>query len=344
MENADNALFLKACRQEKTQRTPVWLMRQAGRYQASYREIRSRVPMLELCKNPDLAAQVTVNAVNELGVDAAIIFSDLLLILEPMGFHLAYTAGEGPVITPSVKSPADVDRMQDPVVDESMSFVSKAIRQTRAALPAHIPLIGFVGAPFTLAYYLIEGKKSRDLAATKSFMKNNPKAWDKLLARLTGALASLAHLQKKAGAQAIQVFDSWVGALTPAEYEQYVMPHTQKLFQDIEGECPLIHFGTKTTPLLELMKQAGGHVIGLDSQVLLNEAWTRLGDTAVMGNLNPDILLQSKQVIHAEVQKILHQANGRPGHIFNLGHGVLPQTPVDNVKYLVQVVKELSER
>lgn len=338
----DQALFLRACRRQAVERTPVWLMRQAGRYMKSYREVRARVSMLELCKRPDLAAEVTVDAVERLGVDAAILFSDLLLIVEPLGFKLEYAKGEGPRIEPPVRTAADAGRIKEVDVDSSLGFVFEAVRLIRAALPPHIPLIGFAGAPFTLAAYMIEGGGSSGFSRTKAFMYREPAAWHRLLRHISRATARYLKRQAEAGAQALQVFDSWVGCLSPADYARYVLPHTGALFQRLKGLAPLIHFGTQTGQLLELMKRAGGDVIGLDWRVDLDEAWSRLKGKAVMGNLDPMTLFAPRPEIRRQVKRILDQARGRPGHIFNLGHGVLPETPEENVRYLVETVRELS--
>jgi uroporphyrinogen decarboxylase len=342
---AMDSLFLRACRRESTERTPVWLMRQAGRYMKNYRDLRSQVPMLELCRHPDLVAQVTVDAVQQLGVDAAIIFSDLLLVVEPLGFELEYSKGEGPLIRPPIRNAADVKRLRDVDVDLSLGFVLEAIGKTRASLPRDIPLLGFAGAPFTVASYLIEGESSRNYVRTKSFMYREPKAWDELLSKISRCLTDFLNRQVAAGAQAVQVFDSWVGCLSPADYQRFVLPHSRAVLRGLKPGVPVIHFGTQTGALLGLMKEAGGSVIGLDWRVNLAEAWQRLGsDVAVMGNLDPVVLFSSPEEIRAQAKRILDEAAGRPGHVFNLGHGILPETPVENVRALVRSVKELSAR
>jgi uroporphyrinogen decarboxylase len=336
-------LLLRACRREPVERAPVWLMRQAGRYMKEYRDIRDRVGFLELCKSPDLAAQVTLDAVKRLGVDAAILFADLLLPVEPMGFRLAYEKGEGPSIAPPVRTAKDVDRVRvaDPA---ALGYVYETVKRIRAALPPEIALIGFVGAPFTLAAYLIEGGGTRDFARTRAFMAADPGAWRTLLEKAADSLAAFANGQVAAGAQVIQVFDSWVGCLSPADYEAHVLPFSRRLIRAIRG-VPVIHFGTGTATLLELMKQAGGDVLGLDWHVRLDAAWKRLGrDVGVMGNLDPAVLFADRRTIRAQVKRILDEAGGRPGHIFNLGHGILPGTPVENVVALVKMVQELSAR
>lgn len=331
--------FLKACRREPTDVTPIWLMRQAGRYMADYRELRSKVSFLELCKRPELATEVTVTAAQRLGVDAAILFADILLVLEPMGFALEFTKGEGPVIHNPVREPGDVDRVRPLVDPEPLGFVMEAVRQIRAALPGDLPLIGFAGAPFTLACYAIEGGASRHYDEAKAFLYRDPGAWHALMERLTDATAAYLCAQAAAGAQALQIFDSWVGTLGPDDYREYVLPHMSRLFRALPEEVPVIHFGTDTGGLLELQKEAGGQVIGLDWRIELDRAWERLGpDVAVQGNLDPTILLGPPGEIERQAVRILRRAAGRPGHIFNLGHGILPRTPVEHVQALVELV------
>ncbi len=336
--------FLAACRREATAYTPVWLMRQAGRYQPEYRAIRERLGFLELCKSPDTAAEVTVMAVEQLGVDAGIIFADILLVLEPLGVGLEFAKGDGPAIHRPVRTATDVDGLHafDPA---ALDFVYQAIRRARAALPAHVPLIGFAGAPFTLASYLIEGGGSDDWAATKRFLFADPGAWRALMERLVPATAEYLNAQIAAGAQAVQLFDSWVGCLSPADYRRHVLPHMRALIARLAPGVPVIHFGTGTAGLLECMRAAGGDVIGLDWRVDLDAAWARLGsDVAVQGNLDPMALLAPIPEIRRRVAEILGQAAGRPGHVFNLGHGILPSTPVDHARALVDAVHELSAR
>jgi uroporphyrinogen decarboxylase len=334
--------FLKACRREPVDATPVWLMRQAGRYMKDYRELRARVPFLDLCKNQDLVAEITVNAAERLGVDAAILFADLLLIVEPLGFKLEYEKNEGPRVCPAIRSAADVDGLRE-VEPGALEYVFGGIRHTRAALDTRLPLIGFAAAPFTLASYLIEGGGSRNYAHTKAFMYSDPGAWRALMEHLARNLASYVVGQIDAGVQAIQIFDTWVGCLGPADYREFVLPFSRTLFEALPRDFPLIHFGTGTGMLLELMREAGGNVIGLDFHVELDAAWQRLGyDLAVQGNLDPSVLLAGVDAIRPRVERILHQAAGRPGHIFNLGHGILPDTPYENVPALVEMVHEMS--
>jgi len=332
---------MKACRREPTPYTPIWLMRQAGRYMKEYRDVREKNSFLDLCKNSDLAAEVTVYAAKRLGVDAAIIFSDLLLILEPMGLRLEYTKGDGPAIHDPVRSLPDVEKLRVAPA-ESLSYVYDAVRKTRATLPADLPLIGFSGAPFTLASYMVEGSGSRDYTKTRALMHNEPAAWNQLMDKLVHGLAPYLNAQIAAGTQAVQIFDSWVGCLTTEEYHRHVQPHVHRLVRQVTPGVPVIHFGTGTAHLLELMRDAGGTVIGVDSGIPLDAAWKRLGDVAVMGNLDPKILFEPIPEIRKQAQKILDQAGGRPGHIFNLGHGVLQNTPVDHVKALVEMVHDMS--
>ena len=336
--------FMRACRREPTPYTPVWLMRQAGRYMESYRQIRARVSFLELCKTPDLAAEVTVDAVERLGVDAAIIFADILLILEPMGMQLEFSAGDGPVLHNPLQTAADVERLQEVDATESLSFVMQAVRAARAALAPDLPLIGFAGAPFTLASYMIEGGSSRQYTRTKQFMYTQPQAWHALMALLSGNVARYLNAQAAAGAQAVQLFDSWVGNLSPADYRAFVLPYSRDMIASVTPGVPVLHFGTSTNALLELMREAGGDVIGVDFRVELDDAWRRLGDVGIQGNLDPAVLMAGRPYIRQRVLGILRQAGRRAGHIFNLGHGILPTTPVDNVRTLVDDVHELSTR
>ncbi len=334
--------FLAACRREPAPYTPVWLMRQAGRYMPEYRAVRAKLGFLELCKRPDAAAEVTVTAVDVLGVDAAIIFADILLVLEPLGARIEFAAGDGPVIHNPVATAADVDRLT-PVAPGALDYVAESIRLARAAL--RVPLIGFAGAPFTLASYLIEGGGSRSFLRTKRFMSADPGAWDALMTRLGDAVRDYVNLQIAAGAEAVQLFDSWVGALSPADYRRFVLPHMRRLIAGITPGIPVIHFGTDTAGLLECQRAAGGDVIGVDWRIDLDVAWARVGhDVAVQGNLDPAALFAPLPELRRRVETILGQAAGRPGHVFNLGHGILPETPVAHAKALVEMVHELSSR
>ena len=319
-------------------------MRQAGRYQSSYRAIRARVSMLELCKNPDLVARITVDAVQQLGVDAAILFSDLLLPVEPMGLSLEYAEGDGPRIGPPLRTPAHVDRLRPVDVEKALGYVMESVRRTRAALPPAIPLLGFAGAPFTLASYMIEGGGTRNYVHTKTFMNSSPRAWHKLMAKIAHVVTDLLNAQIDAGVQGIQLFDSWVGVLSPSDYETFVLPHTRSVFRGVRRGVPAIHFGTQTGTLLELMKRAGGTVLGIDWRVSFREARRRLGDIPLMGNLDPAILFSPPSIIGREVRRWLADAGRRPGFIANLGHGILPGTPFHNVVHLVKTVKRLGQK
>jgi len=336
---------MRACRREPVPYTPIWLMRQAGRYMREYREVRAKTTFLELCKTPSLAAEVTVTAVERLGVDAAIIFADILLILEPMGVELEFAEGEGPVIHNPVRKAQDVERLREVEDANALDFVYEAIRQTRQALKPDIPLIGFCGAPFTLASYLIEGGGSKNYIHTKRLMYDDAGAWHAMMSLIARALAKYLNAQIEAGAQAVQLFDSWVGCLSPDDYREFVLPHTREVIRGVRAGVPVIHFGTGTAALLELMREAGGDVLGLDWRVRLDDGWRRVGhDVAVMGNLDPVALFANQDLLRAQAKRILDQAGGRAGHIFNLGHGILPQTPVENVIALVDMVHEMSAR
>ena len=340
-----NSPFMRACRREPVPYTPIWLMRQAGRYMAEYRAVRAQTTFLELCKNPALCAEIMVTAVERLGVDAAIIFSDLLPILEPMGFDLEFAQGEGPVIHNPLRSSQDVDRTIELESVETLDFVMETARLTRASIAPHIPVIGFAGAPFTLASYAIEGGSSRSFLHTKTLMYRDEGAWNALMSRLARGIARYLNAQIAAGAQAVQLFDSWAGCLGPADYRRYVLPHTQSIIDELQPSVPVINFATGNPALLPLLAEAGGSVIGLDWRIELDEGWRLVGhDRAVQGNLDPLVLLAEPQEIRRRAKRLLDQAAGRPGHIFNLGHGVLQQTPVDHVIALVDAVHELSMR
>jgi uroporphyrinogen decarboxylase len=342
-ETLRDSPFMRACRREPVPYTPIWLMRQAGRYMKEYRDVRSRLGFLELCKTPSLAAEVTVTAAERLGVDAAIIFADILLILEPMGLNLEFSKGDGPVIHNPVRSSADVDALREVENVAALEFVFEAIKQTRSALRSDLPLIGFSGAPFTLASYMVEGGASKNYVQTKSMMYNDAGRWHQMMSLISRALVKYLNAQIEAGAQAVQLFDSWVGALEPDDYRQYVLPHTRSVVAGINPGTPILHFGTGTAALLELMREAGGDVMGLDWRVSLKEGWQRVGhDVGIMGNLDPVALFANRKELLSRAERILEAAGGRPGHVFNLGHGILPETPVDNVKALVDYVHERS--
>ena len=337
--------FLRACRGEATDVTPIWLMRQAGRYMEEYRQIREKTTFLELCRRPDLCAEIMVTAVNRLGVDAAIIFSDLLPILEPMGLELEFAQGEGPVIHNPVREAADVDRVLELESIDALDFVVETVRETRSALPDDMPLIGFAGAPFTLASYAIEGGASRNYLNTKTLMYRDAGAWDALMKRFQRAVTLYLNAQIAAGAQCVQLFDSWAGCLGSDDYRRYVLPYVQGIIEGLVPGVPVINFATGNPALIPLLAESGSRVVGVDWRIRLDEAWDQIGhDRSIQGNLDPLVLLASPQEIRQRASAILDQAEGRPGHIFNLGHGVLPQTPVENAVALVDAVHELSQR
>ncbi len=337
--------FMKACRREPTEVTPVWLMRQAGRYMQEYRSVRSQVSFLELCKNPQLCSEVMCTAVNRLGVDAAIIFSDLLPILEPMGLELEFAKGEGPVIHNPVRESQDVDRIVELETVDELDFVIETVRQTRLDLPADMPLIGFAGSPFTLASYTIEGGSSRTYTHTKALMYRDEGAWRILMEKFARAVVIYLNAQIAAGAQCVQLFDSWVGCLGPGDYRRYVLPYMKQILEGITPGVPVINFGTGNPELLPHLAEAGGSVIGVDWRIPLDKAWQTIGyHKAVQGNMDPMVLLGEQDLIKRRVQEVLDQAGGRPGHIFNLGHGVVQQTPVENAIAVIDYVHELSQR
>jgi uroporphyrinogen decarboxylase len=320
-------------------------MRQAGRYQPEYREIRSKVSFVELCKRPDLATEVTLLPVSQLGVDAAILFADILLILEPLGIGFEFTKNDGPHIAKPVRSSADIDGVSGEIhAKDSLGYVMQTVKQVRAGLPREVPLIGFSGAPFTLASYAIEGGGSRDYKETKQLMYRDEGAWNALMTKLTSAVIDYLNAQVDAGADALQVFDSWIGALSPRDYGRYVAPHMKRLFAGLNRKVPHIHFGTGTATLLEQQLAAGGDVIGFDWRVELGPTWDKLGAKAVQGNLDPYSLLAPREELQRRAGQVLTSANGRPGHIFNLGHGIFPEASVDQVKALVDYVHEASRR
>lgn len=337
--------FLKACYRQETDVTPVWLMRQAGRYMSEYRAVREKVSFLDLCKNPKLCAEVMVTAVEKLGVDAAIIFSDLLPILEPMGFHLEFTAGDGPVIHNPIRTSSDIDRVQPLQSMAPLQFVADTVRETRKNLPGKIPVIGFSGSPFTLASYMIEGGGSRNYVHTKTLMYGDPAGWKELMNRLVDSIALYLNSQIAAGAQCVQLFDSWAGCLSPNEYRTRILPHMHQLLESIVPGIPVINFATGNPMLTSLLRGDNRTVVGLDWRVPLDVGWDMAGsDRAVQGNLDPTVLFADLNTIRDQVHYLLSQASGRAGHIFNLGHGILPGTPVENVIALVDMVHEMSDR
>jgi uroporphyrinogen decarboxylase len=334
-----NSTFLKACRGEKTEHTPIWLNRQAGRYMQEYHDVKGTTKSLDFFKTPHLSAQVTCDAQRILGVDAAILFADLLPILEPMGLVLDYIPGVGPNIENPIRSNADIDAIQIRDSADSMPYIAEAIQLIRRELPANIPLIGFGGAPFTLASYAIEGKGSRNYVFVKQLMYGDTSAWNELMAKITTNAIDYMNYQIDSGVQALQIFDSWVGCLSPADYLEYVLPHSKRLIENISGKVPIIHFGTGNPALLPLMAQAGGDVMALDWRAPLMESWDKIGVKSVQGNMDPIILCADKSSVERKAKELLDEVGGRPGHIFNLGHGIIPETPVENVKALVNLVQ-----
>lgn len=340
-----NSRFLKAARREPVDTTPVWIMRQAGRYLPEYRAIREKVTFIELCKRPELATEATVSAVQALGVDAAILFADLLPILEPMGLNLEYVKGEGPVIHNPIRTSADVDAIKPIESIDPLHFVIDAVRMIRSELPADIPLIGFAGAPFTLASYCIEGGGSKSYQHCKSLMFGDEGAWATLMNKLCDSVTLYLLKQIEAGCQAVQLFDSWAGCLSRDDYRQYVLPYSQKILSAMPDGFPVIHFVNGNPALLELQREAGGTVMGVDWRSDLGEAWSRFGhDVAIQGNLDPITLFADLDTIRRRTKAVLDSAGGRDGHIFNLGHGVLPGMNPDHVKALVQMVHEMAAR
>ncbi len=338
-----NSRFMRAARCEPTDTTPVWIMRQAGRYLPEYMAVRNQVTFIELCKRPDLAAEVTLTAREALNVDAAILFADLLPILEPMGFDLEYVKGEGPVIHNPLCKTNDPGRVKPVENMDDLGYVFDAVRLIRRDLPADIPLLGFCGAPFTLASYAIEGGGSKNYIATKKLMYTDEAAWQELMLKLVDSLGDYLLAQIEAGCQAVQVFDSWAGCLCPADFKRYVLPYTQKLIDLIPEETPVINFLTGNPSLLPMQVQAGGQVIGIDWRMDLGEAWRTIGyDRAIQGNLDPVVIYGDLPFMRERVIDVLDAAEGRPGHIFNLGHGVHPDMDPDHVKALVQMVHELG--
>jgi uroporphyrinogen decarboxylase len=337
--------FLRACRRQPTPYTPIWLMRQAGRYMKEYRALRKKYSFLEMCKNPELAAKVTLQPIEKFKLDAAIIFSDILIPLEPMGVEFEFAKGEGPVFHHPLRERKDVERLRLIEPEEEIPFLMKAIRIVRKELEGKVPLIGFSGAPFTLASYIIEGGHSKNYVLTKGLMYQDRSTWDALMEKLSEVLIRYLNAQIQSGVQAVQIFDSWVGCLTPSDYEEYVLPYSKKVMEGVGKSVPLIHFATSNSTLLELMKRAGGDVIGVDWRVNIGEAWARLGhDVAIQGNLDPVILFGPVDLIEKNVKKILDSVGDRPGHIFNLGHGILPTTPPDHVTALIEAVHRYSSR
>jgi uroporphyrinogen decarboxylase len=336
-----NSRFLDACRRRPTDVRPVWFMRQAGRYLKQYREVRAKHSILEICKRADLAAMVTLQPVEILDVDAAIIFADLLLPVEPMGLKLKFVAGEGPVIENPVRTSADVDSLSISNTDD-LGYVGESIQLVTKALAGKVPVVGFVGAPFTLASYMIEGGASRNFLRTKQLMYRDETLWRRLMGKLVDVLGPFAILQVSQGARAIQVFDSWVGALGPDDYVRYVAPYSRALIERIRSTgVPVIHFGTGAAGFFKELHAAGGDVLGVDWRINIDQAWMDISyRSAVQGNLDPAALLAPLPELKMRVLELLKRTGTRPGHIFNLGHGILPETPVENVKAVVQIVRD----
>ncbi|NKQ35753.1 MAG: uroporphyrinogen decarboxylase [Chloroflexi bacterium] len=338
--------FLQACRREETAYTPIWLMRQAGRYMPEYRAIRTQYGMLEVMQTPELAAEVTLQPINAFDLDAAIIFSDILPPLIGMGLDLEFVKGEGPLIHNPIASAADIERLCVPSPAENMQPTLDAIRLATAELtPRGIPLIGFCGAPFTLASYAIEGGGSKTYAKTKALMYTETAAWDQLMRKLAAVQTDYLLAQAEAGASALQVFDSWAGlALGLQDYVKYIQPYNKLIFEKVaQAGVPTINFGTGTAVYLDEVAACGGDVLGVDWRLPLDMAWAKIGhDRAIQGNLDPVALLTPWPVLQEKVDDVLRRANGRAGHIFNLGHGIFPNVPVDNVRRLVDYVHEAT--
>jgi len=346
MPQTGSVRFLDACHHRQPDATPVWFMRQAGRCLAEYRELRKRYDILTMAKTPELCAQVTLMPVKEFGVDAAVLYADIMLPLEGMGVSLEIQPDIGPIIHNPIRTMQDVNALRIIDAEEATPFVMQAIRLVRRELEGKQAVIGFSGAPFTLACYLIEGRPSRDYALAKSLMYGQPEIWHALMNKLTEVMSRYLLAQVSAGADAVQLFDSWVGALSPNVYRQFVQPYSQRIFETIKQTgTPAIHFGTGTASILELMAEAGGDIISIDWRMDLDTAWERIGyDRGIQGNLDPTLLLTPWNVIEKGMQDVLQRADNRPGHIFNLGHGVLASTPPDMLRRLVDAVHESTRR
>lgn len=338
-----NDRLIKACRRQVVDATPIWFMRQAGRFLPQYRKIREKHDVIAICKNPDLCAEVTKIPVDVLDVDAAIIFADIMLPLEGMGINFEIKEGLGPVIKEPITRIESVNSLHELEPKESVPFVIEAISKTKKTL--NVPLIGFCGAPFTLASYLIEGKPTRDFTNTKALMYRDRETWHALMQKLATAMVSYLQAQVQAGVDVVQLFDSWAGCLSPQDYHEYVLPYSQRIFKELESTgVARIHFGTGTSNLLEEMRLAGGDIFGVDWRIPIDEAWKRLGyDVGIQGNLDPAVLLGSMELVKSRAAQILAKAGRRAGHIFNLGHGMLPETPPENVRQLVEFVHESTK-
>jgi uroporphyrinogen decarboxylase len=337
----DGSRFIRACLRQPVDRTPVWFLRQAGRYMQEYRDVRKHHTLMEICKQPDLASEVTITAAEKLGVDAAIIFADLLLPLEAMGLDFEFQAGEGPVVHHPVRTADDVRALHTDRAAE-LVYVARAIEKVAAHFHNRLGIIGFCGAPYTLASYMIEGGGSRNYIHTKRMMYSEPGAWRLLLDKIATVLEDYCRMQVEAGADVIQIFDSWVGSLALADYRAYAFEASQRLVRAVQQMgVPVIYFGVETAGLLGEMASTGADVIGLDWRQPLDESWRAVGHShAVQGNLDPITLFAPLEILEQRVHEILRAANGRPGHIFNLGHGIVPTTPVENVQAVVRMVRE----
>ena len=337
--------FLRACRRQAVDATPVWFMRQAGRYMAEYRALRQQHSLLDICRHPDLATEVTLQPVRRIPVDAAILFSDLLIPLAPLGLPFDFVGGEGPKLEHPISSTDDIDRLRRFDPREDLAFVLTAIGQVQQELAGQVPLIGFAGAPFTLASYAIEGGHSNSFAKTKALMYGHPEAWHRLCGMLAELVGDYLVAQIDAGVDAVQVFDSWVGHLSAGDYVEFAQPHSRRIFDIVGDRVPTIHFGTGTAMMLGEMARAGGQVVGADWRIGIDEAWDRIGhDRAIQGNLDPTTLLGPVARMYRQVDDILARVDRRPGHIFNLGHGILPSTPVEHVQMLASYVHHVSAR
>ncbi len=340
--SVNDTRFMRACRLEPADTTPVWFMRQAGRVLPEYRKIREKYNLLEICRQPELCAEVTLQPVRRFGVDAAVMFADIMLPLMGIGVELELVDNVGPVIASPIRDMVGVEALRPIVPEEDVLYVIQAVRAVKRELGDKTPLIGFCGAPFTLAAYLIEGKPSREFGKTKAIMYGAPDVWHALMERLTDIMTPYLHAKVDAGADALQLFDSWVGALSPRDYAQYVEPYSRRIIASLRTRgVPFIHFGTGTATLLDLMKEDGGTIIGVDWRIPLDVAWKRIGyHLGIQGNLDPATLLGPQEVMEEQAADVLRRAGGRPGHIFNLGHGLLPDTPLDNVMRLVEFVHD----
>ncbi|MEW6740954.1 MAG: uroporphyrinogen decarboxylase [Nitrospirota bacterium] len=338
-----NDTFLKACRGEKTDYTPVWLMRQAGRYLPEYQKVRSKVDFLTLCKTPELAAEVTIQPVDILKVDAAILFSDILVPIEPMGMKLEFSESKGPILYDPIRNDIAVSKLRRIKAEDDVPFVMETIKMLVKKL--NVPLIGFSGAPFTLATYMIEGGSSKNYVNTKRMMYQTPELYANLMEKITDTVVNYLQAQINAGVHAIQVFDSWAGILSPVDFEKYALPYVQKIVSTFKGKVPVIYFAFNSSAMLRRVKQTGADVLGIDWRIDMADAISILGnDVVVQGNLDPCVLFGTRDLIRDGVSHILRGAKGAKSHIFNLGHGILPETPVENAIAMVEAVHELSAK